>query len=131
MRFGTTWRADGLLREGVILSHWRGQRWKRCRRAAWSLWRQFAGRSLRKCPIAGPDPAHSVACGLWGEFGVRLVQKCPIAGPDPVHSGKCSLVILKSKPKTYTETKEENISTSASLALKMRTSDLTKLAVVQ
>jgi hypothetical protein len=24
MRFGTTWRADGLLREGVILSHWRG-----------------------------------------------------------------------------------------------------------
>jgi hypothetical protein len=34
MRFGTTGCADGLLREGVILSHWRGQRWKRCPRGA-------------------------------------------------------------------------------------------------
>jgi hypothetical protein len=56
MRFGTTWRADGLLREGVILSHWRGQRWKRCRHVAYGLWRQFAGHLVQKCPIAGPDP---------------------------------------------------------------------------
>jgi hypothetical protein len=41
MRFGTTWRADGLLREGVILSHWRGQRWKRCRHGACYLWRHL------------------------------------------------------------------------------------------